>query len=214
MKDDFAGCEAAAISFKERLRREREATILDAAEQALAAQGLHALSMEDVAVRAGIGTGTIYLHFAGKDALIAAVTARNVGAIIDFIAALDATAPVLERLRALLRTIVQHRLNGAHILGDEMREIKRIGLANPRCAELMRALRARVMELIEEGKRTGEIDPWQPTPVAVAALLALLSPQTYGRMLTEGEATPDEVCAGLIRLYLRGIARDPARVDG
>lgn len=214
MKDDFAGCEAATISFKERLRREREATILDAAEQALAAQGLHALSMEDVAVRAGIGTGTIYLHFAGKDALIAAVTARNVGAIIDFIAALDATAPVLERLRALLRTIVQHRLNGAHILGDEMREIKRIGLANPRCAELMRALRARVMELIEEGKRTGEIDPWQPTPVAVAALLALLSPQTYGRMLTEGEATPDEVCAGLIRLYLRGIARDPARVEG
>lgn len=214
MNDNLRESGGAAVPFRERLRREREATILDAAQQALAAQGLHALSMEDVAARAGIGTGTIYLHFAGKDALIAAVTARNVGAIIDFIAALDATAPVLERLRALLRTIVQHRLNGAHILGDEMREIKRIGLANPRCADLMRALRARVVDLIEEGKQTGEIDPRQPTPVAVAALLALLSPQTYGRMLTEGEATPDEVCAGLIRLYLRGIARDPARVDG
>ena len=43
--------------------------ILDAALEEFSARGFDATRMEDVAARAGVAKGTIYLHFADKEAL-------------------------------------------------------------------------------------------------------------------------------------------------
>jgi AcrR family transcriptional regulator len=56
-----------------------EERILAAAELALARLGLARLSLTDVAAQAGVSRGAIYLHFAGRRALIDAVLTRAAG---------------------------------------------------------------------------------------------------------------------------------------
>ncbi len=55
-------------------RRNRE-RVLEAAGEPFAEHGLDA-QMPDVARRAGVGVGTVYRHFATKDALVEALAER------------------------------------------------------------------------------------------------------------------------------------------
>lgn len=63
---------------KRELQKEaRRAAIIDAALEEFTAQGFTATKLDDVAVRAGIGKGTIYLYFDSKEKLFEAVVRRN-----------------------------------------------------------------------------------------------------------------------------------------
>lgn len=56
-------------------RRNREA-VLDAASELFAQRGDN-VQMEEIAARAGLGVGTLYRHFADKQALLAAIIGRR-----------------------------------------------------------------------------------------------------------------------------------------
>lgn len=56
-----------------RRKRERPGEILAAARVVLARRGADAMRMQDVADRAGIAKGTIYLYFSGKADLLSAL---------------------------------------------------------------------------------------------------------------------------------------------
>lgn len=60
---------------KERQRLVNQFDILKAASQLVAAKGLHNVSMEDIARKAGFGKGTLYNYFQNKEALIFAMAA-------------------------------------------------------------------------------------------------------------------------------------------
>ncbi len=63
---------------KRELQKEaRRSAIIDAALEEFAAQGFTATKLDDVAVRAGIGKGTIYLYFDSKESLFEEVVRRN-----------------------------------------------------------------------------------------------------------------------------------------
>lgn len=71
---------AAAPSRAPRQDNRREA-ILDAAARLFARRGFHATSMRDIAAAADMLPGSVYYHFASKDALLAAVYAEGVDRI-------------------------------------------------------------------------------------------------------------------------------------
>src|SRR5687767_3057624 len=48
----------------------RRDEVLDAALEMFAERGFHGATMPEIAARAGIATGTIYRHFASKEALV------------------------------------------------------------------------------------------------------------------------------------------------
>lgn len=63
-------------------RRNRE-RILEAARAACAQYG-PAVQMDDVAARAGVGVGTVYRHFATKDALMEALVAEKIRIFAEY----------------------------------------------------------------------------------------------------------------------------------
>ena len=201
--------------FKERQRRAREEAILDAAGEVLLDRGFQAMSMEEVAARVGIAKGTIYLHFASKDALAAALAARGIVDLTAFMDGFDPALPVLERLSRILHAMLEPRSRHAHkmgLLGGDMQEMRRVIASDTRCTALVAGLRARLTALAEEGQRRGELDPAQHPTAVVGALFALLSPRAYHDMRATTDITAERLNASLIRLYLRGIARDPTAV--
>ncbi|TAK49356.1 MAG: TetR/AcrR family transcriptional regulator [Xanthobacteraceae bacterium] len=78
---------------------ERRAAILAAALDEFSARGFAAARLEDVARRAGIAKGTIYLHFKDKDALFRALVQS---ALVPMLNSFDVRPPVETPTRALM----------------------------------------------------------------------------------------------------------------
>src|SRR5438477_11619386 len=84
-------------------RGERRDDILAAALDEFSARGFAAARLDDVAARAGVAKGTIYLHFSDKDALFQELLRTVMGPLV---AALEATVAVDLPLRAVAERIV------------------------------------------------------------------------------------------------------------
>jgi AcrR family transcriptional regulator len=99
-------------------RRRKEARpeeILAAALESFAAKGFAATRIEDVAARAGISKGTLYLYFDGKEELFKAVVRQALLPNLARVEALAATfegpsAQLLERLLATIAGIIDSRV--------------------------------------------------------------------------------------------------------
>ena len=88
---------------KETTKQEIFEAILDAAERLLAHYGYGKMTMSDLAEEAGIGVGTIYLHFSGKAEVAFAVFERSNRRVVEQLEAeARAASPLPIRLRAML----------------------------------------------------------------------------------------------------------------
>jgi AcrR family transcriptional regulator len=91
--------------FQERMRRERADSILREASALASEQGWASLRVEDVAHRAGIAKGTIYLDFKDKDELVAAAMRRSMGEILEAMRSAAEGGTDDERLETSLRVL-------------------------------------------------------------------------------------------------------------
>ena len=67
--------------------RQRADALLDAATELLLDTGSRRIRIEEVAARAGVGKGTVYLHWSSRDHLLLAVGAREAAAMLDVVIA-------------------------------------------------------------------------------------------------------------------------------
>lgn len=132
--------------------RRNRGLILEAAKLAFAEHGADA-QMDDIARRAGVGVGTLYRHFATKDALIGALVAQKLSGFSERARArLGDEGDPFEILAGLLREQAEHMASDA----AEQRLVFAIaphdmGSALPVIAELRDALN----QLIERAKAQG-----------------------------------------------------------
>ncbi|WP_230420816.1 TetR/AcrR family transcriptional regulator [Actinomadura soli] len=94
---------ARTLSKDQRERRER---LIDSARELALEGGYPAVTMHDVADRAGVGRATVYRYFATKDHLLTEVAATWAHRVTDDIEVLAVGDTPLERLTALLERIV------------------------------------------------------------------------------------------------------------
>ncbi|HEX6109636.1 MAG TPA: helix-turn-helix domain-containing protein, partial [Ktedonobacteraceae bacterium] len=72
-------------SLKEKQRGEREALILQVAEEVLMEKGYYETSIDEIAARVGIAKGTVYLHFPSKEDLVIAIFERDMQQLLQYI---------------------------------------------------------------------------------------------------------------------------------
>lgn len=85
-----------------RLPEERPRQILDAAFATFAEHGLAAARLDDIAKRAGVSKGTIYLYFQSKEELFREVVLHTVGDAIDELERRIAGKTALEDLHSFM----------------------------------------------------------------------------------------------------------------
>jgi TetR/AcrR family transcriptional regulator, fatty acid metabolism regulator protein len=203
-------------SLKEKQRQEREALILQVAEEVLMEKGYHETSMDEIAARVGVAKGTVYLHFPSKEDLVVAIFARDmqqflraVETAIEGAAASELTARA--KLEAVLRFMYSGLFSKRTRLLSTMynnTDLRHFFQEKGTCMRAMwEHLATRISALLEEGKATGEFDASIPTNVMLSAFFSLLSPRSYERLLAgEAHMSPDELVMYLARIYFKGIA--------
>lgn len=75
-------------SFKQQMLQAREEAIIQTVNRLLAEKGFEAMTVDEVALQAGIAKASLYKHFASKEELAAAAMARVMRRARDFIRAL------------------------------------------------------------------------------------------------------------------------------
>ena len=104
--------ELAPQTLRERHRSATIETVLAAAEQVFADQGLHAAHMGEIASKAGVAVGTLYNHFKDREALLAGLLeARRAEMISNLDESMRAAAgrPAIERLRVMVESMLLHK---------------------------------------------------------------------------------------------------------
>lgn len=80
--------------------------LAEAVFEVAASRGLDAVSVREVAAAAGVSIGAVQHHFATKEQMLAFAFAGLVQRVRDRVAALDAAAPLAERLAGVLRQLL------------------------------------------------------------------------------------------------------------
>lgn len=201
------------LTWKERQRQEREALILQAAQDVLVEKGFHEMSMDEIAASVGIAKGTVYLHFPSKEDLVIALFERDINHLLDEVkAAIDTEGTPRARLEAILWLLYgeffKKRIQTLYMIYNsaELRKLfedrRMVGCMQ----ESWRQLTDRVAVLLDEGKAAGEFDSTIPTPVMRNTFFNLLTPKSFDRLVAEDQIAPAELVQHLSRLYFKGIA--------
>ncbi|MBM7846411.1 TetR/AcrR family transcriptional regulator [Herpetosiphon giganteus] len=198
-------------SLRERQREERAALILEVAQQLFSEKGYVEASIDEIAARTGIAKGTVYLHFASKEELVVALFEQQFNQFLRQIEQVFAeTLPARVRLEHLLLDVYTRiQAQGNQVLLDLN---PRLGLTTNVINKRpdLAAYSAKAMELITalmaEGQANAEFDPSIPTAVLVATLVNMLAPNSYERLLANGQISPAELAGYLSRSFFPNLA--------
>lgn len=198
-------------SLKEKQRQEREALILQAAEEVLLEKGYHETSIDEIAARVGIAKGTVYLHFPSKEDLVVAIFEREMQQLLLYIdSTMDSPLASRERIEAIFDVMhggmMSKRMRLLFSISDSA-GLKHLLVEKTGCLrETWDQLTGRLNSLFEEGKAEGAFDSTLPSMVMVSTFYSLLSPKSYDRLTTEGRMSGKEVATYLKRIFFNGIS--------
>ena len=184
--------------------------ILDATDRLLARYGYRKMTVEDIAHEAGIGKGTIYLHFTSKDEVVLSHVDRIVDRLKERLREIGSSpAPAPERLRQMLLTRVMFRFDSIQHYTQSLNDLLaalRPGLLARR-AVYFEAEAQIFAEVLTNGRQSGEFDFDDEHATAHAMLQATNGLLPYSLSTTElGERQEvEQRTADVADLILRGL---------
>lgn len=184
---------------RKRRREERERVILEAAKALFLEKGLEAATMEELSRRVGLGKGTLYFYFKGKEEIALRLLSEGVGGLFEelervLVSPLGPEEKLREFVlaflryyesnRAFFRIFVFGRKPARGLLPEEVFRSN---------AEKGSKFLEAFSKTVEDGMREGvfgPLDPWKATVLGWAMIFGIL-------FLYE-----DEVSRGLLRVEL------------
>ena len=184
--------------------------ILDATDRLLARFGYRKMTVEDIAAEAGIGKGTIYLHFNSKEEVVLSHIDRIVERLqerLKEIARSDATAA--DRLRLMLLTRVLFRFDSIQHYTQSLNDllaVLRPGLLARR-AQYFEAEAQIFAQVLTAGRESGEFSFDDENDTAHALLQATNGLLPYSLSTTELGAREEveQRASDVANLMLRGV---------
>jgi AcrR family transcriptional regulator len=196
------------ITYKEKERQRREEEILQKAAQLLTDRGFANLNMDDLADAVGISKPTLYQHFKSKDELVTQVVIENFR-IMDEKLNTTLTGTPLQRLQQMMRWMLKSRYSRHSIVSALDQETAwKLFTTNEHIAKGRKHFHSKLIDLVGEAQRSGEIDPALPTSIVVRSMFclqgALSDPDMKAELLTD-EGKLDSAIDAVISFFSRGV---------
>lgn len=189
-----------------RLRRRSE--IVRAAVDVFAARGYFSARMREVAERAGVADGTLYLYFKGKEDLLVSILEEYAEA---FLLRARRDCEGIDSPRDKLRRIVERHLVSlqndralAQIFQIELRHSRRFlrRVARGKVADYLNLLQ----EVVKEGQTQGVFRRDVPPELAARAIFGALDEQVTAWVLAAKPADLQAQVEPLLKILLAGLA--------
>jgi AcrR family transcriptional regulator len=126
--------------------------VLQAAEEVFAERGVEA-GMDEVALRAGVGKGTLYRSWPSKEELVAGLLSQRVAWFTEMTRNIERSATALETIRRVLETAIETQYTSGLFNLAALIEIRETDLLRSRVADS----NAAIQELIDAGHADGSI---------------------------------------------------------
>lgn len=197
----------------DRSREDRRDKILDAATRVFAKRGFFAAQVADVAKRAGVAAGTVYLYFKSKDDLLLSLFERTMTtAIADARAATAHPADPLDRLKQIahlhLARLGSDR-NLAIVFQIELRQSAKFmtRLSTTSLRDYLGLLR----EAIVDGQATGAFRRDLNPTLAAKVIFGALDEMATNWILSERDYALEDDADAVMDLLIGGLRRANAK---
>jgi TetR/AcrR family fatty acid metabolism transcriptional regulator len=182
--------------------------ILDAATHVFAERGFFAAQVADIARRAGIAAGTVYLYFRSKDEILTSLFDRTMqDAIREGREAIEAAHTPGERLRQIARVHLE-RLGRdralAIVFQVELRQSTKF-MARLSATRL-RTYLGLIRDTIAEGQASGEFRQGIPPTLAAKMFFGALDEMATNWILSERRYTLADDAETIVDVFLHGVA--------
>jgi AcrR family transcriptional regulator len=183
-------------------QQKKRRRIIETASRVFAERDYHAVTMDEIAQRSGVGKGTLYRYFDSKEDLFIALMDEGLALLADRLEeeqkAEVPPAEILSRMiHAIVRSFCQHLPFFRILNGDKGRLIVR---KKQLFKERRRRLVTALGRVLERGMASGvfrQVDP-EVTP-------SLLIGMVWGMVLNHsGQTTPEALARVIVDLFLRG----------
>jgi AcrR family transcriptional regulator len=180
-----------------RLAETRE-RILAAALDQVAEGGYASASMQAIAARAGVATGSVYRHFPSKAQLFGEVFRRQATQELEVLEEIaDEAAPALERLARATEVLARRALAAPTLAYAQIAEPVERRVEAERLV-LRRGYRDAFARILADGVAQGELEP-HDTQTYGAAILGALSEALVGPLSEPDARDHEALVAGLVQ---------------
>lgn len=195
------------------MKRAARELILDAGEGVFAERGFTGASMAEIADRAGVAVGTLYNHFADRDALWRELCrSRREALLVKLDATLERVRgePFEEGIRAMLATFVEHWAAHRGFVSVLMQVDPPTTAPGPRAKNrtMAQEMLDRVALLVRQGVADGALEEGEAELYPVL-LLGMLRSLLFHHLEKAPSRTAAGVVERMLRVFLRGARRAP-----
>jgi len=187
---------------------DKRSRILQAAVKVFARRGYFAARVADVAHRAGVADGTIYLYFRNKEDILVSLFDEVMSEHLEGKRRdLEPGEPAPARLRAIAERhlgLLGRNRDLAVVFQVELRQSTKF--MERFTASWLQDYFALIAEVIEQGQREGTLRPDLPVKVATKAFFGVLDEMVTSWILSRKEYDLVALAGPVVDLFLRGAA--------
>ena len=164
------------------------------------------MTMDDVAQGVGIAKASLYKHFNSKEDLCCAAMVQVLGRVRSYLESLDAAAPPLDQLRAVVRWSLERLLAyEMPLLPSRSSTLRTVLMANSEYIDGLVRVSDQIGRWITQAQAETSIDPTLPPLVVLYTLYARACDPVVGFLRESGQYSDADIVELVLRTCFDGL---------